>query len=391
MTVDPEAGIADTSFNWGVVGHAPRRLMERVPFGTEFSVSFNRADNFRVAGQRQDLYGNFVGPERGQAREWGFRLSTFNGRFELRTTRYENDSLRNATPQLTNSIARLTDMVNNVLESNLLGRNDATPQLLAGKAVWESWERSPEGVRFKELFRFQLASPTDWVHDRRQNQVVGTTDIAAEGWEHELIFNPTRNWRVSFNVARQQAVLSNIGKEYLDVLEQFKEIAEGPGGDALTAAGGNIFRNRFRDQTLFNAYSTLLRAGSPTPELRKWRWNLVTNYSFSEGFLKGFGIGGATRMQDRGVVGFPYYEHPELGPVPDVANPYFADEEQTFDGWISYRRKLGKRITWKAQLNVKNIGVGNKLIPVAAQPDGSIHSWRIAEPQRWTLTNTFSF
>jgi hypothetical protein len=85
--------------------------MERVPFGTEFSVSFNRADNFRVAGQRQNLYGEFVGRERGQAREWGFRLSTFNGRFELRSTHYQNDTLRNATPELTNSIALLSDMV----------------------------------------------------------------------------------------------------------------------------------------------------------------------------------------------------------------------------------------------------------------------------------------
>jgi hypothetical protein len=231
--------------------------------------------------------------------------------------------------------------------------------------------------------------PADWVHDRRQNQVVGTTDIVAEGWEHELIFNPTRNWRLAFNVARQQAVLDNIGREYFEVLEGFKSMAEGPGGDALTNALN--FRDRFRAETLEGANRVLLRAGSPTPELRKWRWNLVTNYSFTEGPLKGFGIGGATRLQARGVIGFPYYVHAQYGAVPDVAHPYYADEEQNYDAWISYRRKLGTRVTWKAQLNVKNIGVGNKLIPVGAQPDGSVHSWRIAEPQRWTVTNTFSF
>jgi len=96
-------------------------------------------------------------------------------------------------------------------------------------------------------------------------------------------------------------------------------------------------------------------------------------------------------MQDRGVIGYSYFTHPTLGPAPDVNNPYLADEEQNYDAWISYRRRIGQRVTWKVQLNVKNIGVGNKLIPVGAQPDGSIHSWRIAEPQRWTLTNTFSF
>jgi hypothetical protein len=52
---------------------------------------------------------------------------------------------------------------------------------------------------------------------------------------------------------------------------------------------------------------------------------------------------------------------------------------------------LRDRITWKVQLNVRNIGVGNELRPLAAWPDGTIIQWTIREPQRWTLTNTFSF
>jgi hypothetical protein len=43
------------------------------------------------------------------------------------------------------------------------------------------------------------------------------------------------------------------------------------------------------------------------------------------------------------------------------------------------------------QLNVRNLGVNRKLIPVAAQPDGSIAAYRIAEPMTWTLTNRFEF
>jgi hypothetical protein len=386
---EPGSTSAGNSFNWGVVAHAPRLIMERMPWGTRFSVTYNSADNFRVAGQRENLYGEVIGPETGQSREWGFRLSTFNGRFELRTTYYNNDTLKGATPGFATSISNLVDAVGGVLEMNASGNNDTSPLRLAGKAVWDQWRQSPEGARYLKVFRFQQVSPTDWASDRRANQVVGTTDVAAMGVEHDLIFNPTRNWRISFNVARQQAVRSNIGKEYIAVLEMFKTIAAGPGGDVLSNT--STFRDRFRNNTLSIANPIILQEGAPSNELRKWRWNFITNYSFAEGRLKGFGIGGATRIQDKSVIGYPYFNHPTLGPAPDVWHPYYGKARQNFDGWISYGRRIGKRINWKVQLNVKNIGIGNELIPVAAQPDGSINSWTIAEPQRWTLTNSFSF
>ena len=35
--------------------------------------------------------------------------------------------------------------------------------------------------------------------------------------------------------------------------------------------------------------------------------------------------------------------------------------------------------------------IGKELIPVSANPDGSVGSWRIAPEQVWTLRNTFTF
>jgi hypothetical protein len=73
-----------------------------------------------------------------------------------------------------------------------------------------------------------------------------------------------------------------------------------------------------------------------------------------------------------------------------VRNPYYAPSETNYDAWVGYRRKFAK-FNWSIQLNVRNIGVGNELIPVSAQPDGSIAGWRIAPSQSWTLRNTFTF
>ena len=77
--------------------------------------------------------------------------------------------------------------------------------------------------------------------------------------------------------------------------------------------------------------------------------------------------------------------------------PTMTDHQQIIDiaesalGWIGYSRKLNEKIRWSAQLNVRNIGVGNRLIPVSAQPDGTYDSMRIAEPQTWQLTTSFEF
>jgi hypothetical protein len=55
--------------------------------------------------------------------------------------------------------------------------------------------------------------------------------------------------------------------------------------------------------------------------------------------------------------------------ISDVTRPYYGESEAIFDGWLSY----------------------SALRPLAAWPDGTVVQWTIREPQRWTLTNTFSF
>ena len=49
------------------------------------------------------------------------------------------------------------------------------------------------------------------------------------------------------------------------------------------------------------------------------------------------------------------------------------------------------RAQWTLRLHVRNIGVGDELIPSQANPDGSIAAYRIREPQNWTISSSFSF
>ena len=103
---------------------------------------------------------------------------------------------------------------------------------------------------------------------------------------------------------------------------------------------------------------------------------------------RGFEIG---RQLVKVAIGFPVIVDPIAGAIPDVKHPYYGPTEINYDGWIGYSRKLWTKYNWTVQLNVKNLGVGDKLIAVNAQPDGTLNSYRIAESQKWTLTSTVSF
>lgn len=75
----------------------------------------------------------------------------------------------------------------------------------------------------------------------------------------------------------------------------------------------------------------------------------------------------------------------------DLDNPYHGPSLGNIDLWVGYGRKITDKIDWRVQLNVRNVGDGNALIPITTQPDGTHAGMRIAPAQVWSLTNTFTF
>jgi hypothetical protein len=196
---------------------------------------------------------------------------------------------------------------------------------------------------------------------------------------YDFLFNPTQG--VMGLVQNPDGTPSAAGR-----------LVGGPSGSTTLQAFvvGNVINN--------GAITTFAQEGTKSDELRKWNFRAVTNYTYNgelfRGRVKGASVGGAVRWADRPILGYGGKVIVSGGAtlvVSDVARPYFGPNDPTFDLWFGYGRKLRSRVTWKAQLNLKNVGVGDELIPIGAHPDGSIVTWRIKEPQRWTLTNTFSF
>lgn len=402
----PVTNLTEDSFNWGVVVHAPQAIQRRLPFGTEVSVFYNHSDNFRPAGQRFDLYDNPIPHETGETRDYGIHVSTFNGKLVLRASHYETTSglssslagSINPTP-----INNLSDMLGSVHEEVLNRTTGTLPGEtrttdIPGETAWKAFFDSSLGQALANTFRIAEGAPSangrrQVTNNRRTGQVVATADVVSKGQEYEVIFNPTRQWRISFNASKQEAVRTNVAPELRALIfGPLAELVAGPAGDLRSNETNEASTLRLSYQTIRNQMlPELVNEGAPSNELRKWRWNLVTNYTFkNDTFLRGFGVGAGVRWQDKIAYGFPIVVHPEFGVGPDVRHPYYGPTETSYNAWISYRKKF-KKFNWSVQLNVNNIGVGEELIPVSAQPDGSVAAWRIAPEQVFQLRNTISF
>ncbi len=402
----PVTDMSEQSRSFGIVAHLPAFLQRRLPGRTNFSVFFNDASNFRVAGQRYDITGRALGPEMGETKEYGFRLSTFNDRLELRVAHFETTAGAATVSTFVAPFNDISDMIADVILRNANGMNADNP---AGIAAFEQWLDTPFAQTVLETFNYELVrspNPTPTTgsylapsYDRRSGQIVGTSALTSKGLEVELVFNPTKNWRIAANVGRAEAVRTDISPEFETFIDEMnralmtdptaRPVQPTPMG-ALRSNDTNDWATRHVNRVVNPTLPIFLEEGSPTSELREWRFNAVTNYNFTQGRLKGWSVGANVRWQDEGAIGFPYHTVDGQN-LPDVKNPYMAPSLTTWGANIGYSRKLPRNIDWSIRLHVHNIGIGNELIPIGAQPDGTIARWTIREPQKWTLSNTFRF
>jgi hypothetical protein len=267
-------------------------------------------------------------------------------------------------------------------------------------AAWRAWQASVD-PRFYEAWNIDLSAPfraTDprGISASQPNGFSVPEDSVSKGYEFEFNMRPTDNWNIMFNAAKVSATRNNIGGAALT------EFIEGYTNAVNNTAAGDIriwWGGSGNESTLFQWnqqvssewISRKLQEGTNVPELREWRANVITNYDFTDGRLKGVSVGGGLRYQDSVVIGY----QPVLtsgGTLSyDLSNPYMGPSETNIDLWIGYGRELTDNVDWRVQLNVRNAFDGNGLIPITVQPDGTPAGYRIAPAQTISLRNTFSF
>jgi hypothetical protein len=239
-------------------------------------------------------------------------------------------------------------------------------------------------------------------------------DLESKGVEYEVTANPTPNWRITVNASRAEAVRSNVlsswdaymaanmpfwfdggyslndapGMDYWS-FKGFYDIPESPGS---TLGTGGRLGTGYGSEILSPYYQAKATEAQLVNELRKWHVNLVTNYRFTSGTLRGVGVGGAVRWMDKSTIGYyPKYITGANAWVNDLDKPIYGPSEKYFDGWVSYEREIRNKFTWSVQLNVYNLFGDDKMIPIQANPDGTLAQVRIPSSTTWALTNTIRF
>ncbi|MDQ8181022.1 TonB-dependent receptor plug domain-containing protein [Pelagicoccus sp. SDUM812005] len=239
-------------------------------------------------------------------------------------------------------------------------------------------------------------------------------NLVSEGIEYELTANPVENWRLTFNASKAEAVRSNVlsswdeyiansmdmwfdggyelydepGMDYWSI-QGFYDIPETPGNQLGT--GGRLGTS-YGSEILAKYYQAKATESQMVNELREWHFNLISNYSFKDGKFKGLGIGGAYRWMDESNLGYyPKYDAEANAWVNDLSKPIKGSSEDYFDAWVSYETNIGGDKTWSIQLNVYDLFADDELIPVRANPDGTIAQVRIPGETRWSISNTIRF
>lgn len=404
----------------GIVAHLDQRLgIDGLPF--ELSVFYNESENFNPGSQRVDVFGNPLAPPTGETKDYGFIVSSKDQKLSARVTFYES-KMKNATNDAISGAAFWLGLIENWNLNNAIIIRD----MPSGHSDWEFLSQN-EGESDEDFLQrridftqvvfdnqlsrefydaWNIGDPEVDIQpflDRRQTVqtpqgLTATSDLLSEGIEIEIVAQPTENWNIAFNAAKSEATFSNVGGALAEWIESRKadydNVVNGRrfGDQVLWGTGGtDTIENRLNTEFYGTYALMLLNEGAPTPEVREWRANLITNYSFSEGKLKGAYAGMGIRWQDDVGIGYGLTTDADGDTIFDKNQERRAPSETNFDFWMGYTKALSDRVDWKIQLNIGNAFSGDELIPITTQPDGSVAAARIAPSRNFRLQNTFSF
>jgi hypothetical protein len=432
--------VKDNSKSWSGVLHLNKLFHNRLPLNV--SLFYNQSSNFQPLAGRVGPLNNPLTPPTGKTKDFGIRISTKDDKYALKINRYET-SVKNANGTsgfnsfyLGNLVAefqparnKYTFEVSNPSDPASYHMGDSSAWLYqptggqtadqaiaamkADVAAWDTMIRSLPAAFFSAYKINVNQSDITQLGSISYSTPAGFSipeDNVSKGMEFELYAQPIQGLSVTMNASKAEATRNNVGDAALNRLITQINTA------LSTTAAGNLRQSSSATaltalyQWNANFYASWLsvkgQENSAVTELRKWRANLVANYDFSSGPLKGVSVGAAVRWQDKVVIGYtPIYQIP--GPngkpvtaanpfvatayVNDLSKPFYGPAETNVDLWIGYSHAINKHLNWRTQLNLKNAGKHNGLIPVTVQPDGAVAGWRIAPTQIWSLTNTIEF
>jgi len=426
-------------FGYGAVLYWPKEMIPLPEMFDDITFHYNTSDNFVPSLDRVDEFRRPIESQFGDTTDWGISAYMWNNKVVARINWYDAN-LINATSPVSGvynrNIIRIPQwygrLNRRVLETDkfkvdgewnaelLAGEFEADPDtglfevdeieyatieeaaagmwpnIDAAAAAREPLKQFVFNPEFIEAFNLRFLADGD-INSQWAGSISDTTDINSKGMEAEFILNPTKNWRIAFNAAKSQTTLNNIAPRLTEFIEFLVPYTQEFGwldwSNPAEAVDGATFTEQLGDRLLEYYYVKNLE-GKPTAEQRKWRINFITNYTFREGPLSGFQVGGAARWQDDSAAGFPIFFDDALGFYqPDVENPWRDEDDLAIDLTFGYRKKIMGDVDWRIQVNMRNVhNWDNADVDITRyQPNGQPARARFAPPRQILISNTFRF
>jgi hypothetical protein len=407
----PKSVLKNEIFGYGVVLNMPRQLL-RLPDWFDMSLHYNESENFVPAAGQQDYLGNTLPSPTGESKDYGFTLYLFDSKLVARVNWFEG-ALANSGSYWANVNNIVVDVVNaygnfngeiievdangdRVIDEGIGDSGNRTNELLARTYEARDWLNANIDPRVFDMFTFSQNPDGSYNSSWAGSNTTDLHDNTTEGMEIEIVANPMPNWRISLSVSKYETVLENIAPRLTKFIDEvsipfIQQYGDMYFGNPTSVVGDTTVAENL-NSTLFEFFKEKAAEGTPALEQREWSWRLVTNYSFRDGMLKGFSVGGAYRWEDSYAYGYPLTELNGII-IPDVTNPYMSDTESFVDVWFGYRKKIFNDVMWIVQLNIRNINNwdSDNVSVVRVQPDGSPARARFDPPREIFITSTFKF
>jgi hypothetical protein len=367
------------------------------------SLTYNRSSNFLPVTNAswRNALGEPAPNSAGKTEEYGVRFSLLKGKLSVGVSRFEtsaDDQSRNAN----GSVGPVRNILTR-LRTNYKTAGDS---------------------HFTDLAEVNFY-PVD------TGNVSDTWSYVAEGYEMNVIYNPSPRWRVALSGSSNTNTLGThlqaLGRylatdtkyEGLGTWRKFaaelRKVASGqrsaffdldptnPAHVAQAATDADYIQVQADTQDK-NYRDDQALVGITTARNGKYAFNgLITHVFSTEGRLKGWSLGGNFRWRSANTIGYEDLYNPngtQSGLI-DVTKPLKGTDFWDIGAMVSYRRRIFKDINLRVQLNIQNLpdwqsprlvksdydssgyyGPTNAIVPVL---------WELRRPRNFILTTAFEF
>jgi len=295
----------------------------------------NYSEGFTVQGAGAHLDSSPWNPPTNTGIDIGLKVEFFDGKISGTISRYQSE--RTGVDQGLTSRANAFKEIWNFIEA---GYNaEAAAALAAGNQALANQLTA-------------TANEKGAIGDAIAPGAYDTRDTKANGWELDLVINPTKNWRGMVNFSISDAFVSNAYSEtraYYDLyIDEWRARAA---NSSVTDSNAINTRLSTIETGFFN--NTDGRTLDRTPD---YSARVFTTYRIPEGKLKGLSIGGGAQFDGARVIGAQQVWDPVTKAfiTPDPLASVKSESYVLLNAMLSYNFKLwGHQI--RTQLNINNL------------------------------------